>query len=405
MIYEDVWVQERGDGKKRRFVATLKLATAKANGKKDGPSKTLKDEEGKTPRNITTARKMAEEWRQEMERKAESEQGLSASDTETTVPDYIEDMTARREKLPEGSKGRLEGSSAETNRSALRAQIRPTFDGVKLTELTSSQVQKWVNEMSESLKPSTVRKYFNVLNSAMNWAAKQDRIIATNPIGSIDLPGEDEKPPTTIPNEDVDKLKAFLSTALAKPEEAAPELVGIRIAMLTGMRQAEICWLAWEQIDFKANTLTIEDSLGRRDGGYYRKPPKSKRSKRKFPMGTALRELLMQRRAVVEAECEGLGIPFSEELHVIGKVDGAFMRPDHLGKKWVALAELLSIKNTDKERATFHELRHTAATTLINSGVDRALAASILGDTVATIDKYYIGIEPEEQLKAMERLG
>ena len=397
MIYGGVWVQTRDKGKKtERHIAILKYADPKI--RKNGPSKTMH------ARNITTARKMAEEWRQEMEKKAESEQGLSASDTETTVPDYIEDMTARREKLPEGSKGRLEGSSAGTNRSALRAQIRPAFDGVKLAELTSSQVQKWVNEMSVSLKPSTVKKYFNVLNSAMNWAEKQDKIIATNPIVGIDLPGDDEKPPTTIPNEEVEKLKAFLNAALAKPEEAAPELVGIRIAMLTGMRQAEICWLTWEQIDFEANTLTIEDSLGRRNGGYYRKSPKSKRSKRKFPMSTALRELLLQRRAVVEAECEEFGIPFNEALHVIGKVDGTFMRPDHLGKKWVALAELLGIKNTNKERATFHELRHTAATTLINSGVDRALAASILGDTVATIDKYYIGIEPEEQLNAMEQL-
>lgn len=398
MIYGNVWVQTRDKGKKtERYIAILKYADPKI--RKNGPSKTMH------ARNISTARKMAEEWRQEMEKKAESEQGLSASNTETTVPDYIEDMTARREKLPEGSKGRLEGSSAETNRSALRAQIRPTFETVKLNELTGGQVQKWVNEMGKTLKPSTVRKYFNVLNSSMNWAAKQDRIIAANPIGGIDLPGGDEKPPTTIPNEEVEKLKAFLDTALAKPEEAAPELVGIRIAMLTGMRQAEICWLTWKQIDFDANTLTVEDSLGRRDGGYYQKPPKSKRGKRKFPMSKALSELLMQRRAVVEAECEKFSIPFNEELHVIGKIDGTFMRPDHLGKKWVTLAELLSIKNTDKERATFHELRHTAATTLINSGIDRALAASILGDTVATIDKYYIGIEPEEQLKAMEQLG
>lgn len=405
MIYEDVWVQERGEGKKRRYVATLKLSTPKANGKKDGPQKTLKDEQGKTPRNITTARRIAEEWRQEMEQKAASEQGLSSASAATTVPDYIEEMTARREKLPAGSKGRLEASSAETNRSALRAQIRPAFDGVRVKELSQKQVQEWVNEMSRTLKPSSVRKYFNVLNSAMNWAARQDRIIATNPIGSVDLPGEDEQPPTTIPNETVERLRGFLDARLANPAEATPEMAGIRIAMLTGMRQAEICWLTWGQVDFDANTLSVEDSLGRRNGSYYRKAPKSKRGKRKFPMSRTLRELLMRRRETVEEECARLGIDFTEELHVIGRVDGAFMRPDHLGKKWVALAELMNIQNTSGKRATFHELRHTAATTLINSGVDRALAASIIGDTVATIDKYYIGIEPTEQLRAMEQLG
>lgn len=150
MIYEDVWVQERGEGKKCRYVATLKLSTPKANGKKDGPQKTLKDEKGKIPRNITTARRIAEEWRQEMERKAASEQGLSSASAATTVPDYIEEMTARREKLPAGSKGRLETSSAETNRSALRAQIRPAFDGISVKELSQKQVQEWVNEMPQT---------------------------------------------------------------------------------------------------------------------------------------------------------------------------------------------------------------------------------------------------------------
>lgn len=52
---------------------------------------------------------------------------------------------------------------------------------------------------------------------------------------------------------------------------------------------------------------------------------------------------------------------------------------------------------------TMHTLRHTAATNLIRAGVRESVVAAILGDTVETIVRYYVLLEPEDLADGIRR--
>lgn len=53
--------------------------------------------------------------------------------------------------------------------------------------------------------------------------------------------------------------------------------------------------------------------------------------------------------------------------------------------------------------AVIHTLRHTCATRLVQSGVDHGVVADLLGDTIGTIKKTYVHLEPRDLGRAVQR--
>lgn len=54
---------------------------------------------------------------------------------------------------------------------------------------------------------------------------------------------------------------------------------------------------------------------------------------------------------------------------------------------------------------TMHDFRHTYATRLLSSGMDIKTVASLLGDTVATVERVYIHYTDEMRAKAAEDIN
>ena len=52
-----------------------------------------------------------------------------------------------------------------------------------------------------------------------------------------------------------------------------------------------------------------------------------------------------------------------------------------------------------------HDFRHTYATRLLSSGMDIKTVASLLGDTVATVERMYIHYTYEIRAKAAEDIN
>lgn len=52
-----------------------------------------------------------------------------------------------------------------------------------------------------------------------------------------------------------------------------------------------------------------------------------------------------------------------------------------------------------------HDFRHTYATRLLSSGMDIKTVASLLGDTVATVERVYIHYADEMRAKAAEDIN
>jgi hypothetical protein len=67
----------------------------------------------------------------------------------------------------------------------IRTHIRPPWDSVRLSDVSHSDVQRWVTGLD--IAPASVRKVHRVLSMMLAWAVADDRL-AGNPADKISLP-------------------------------------------------------------------------------------------------------------------------------------------------------------------------------------------------------------------------
>lgn len=356
-----------------------------------------KDENGKW-RKITKmlgskrkrdAQKELEAWRAEMEEAALKESGEHPGET---VADYVSRYIESRVSY-------VERSTLRGYRQLLKKQIQPYIGNVLLDELEPDSVQEWVNALSADYKPVVVRKAFVLLKSAMTQAVDRDRL-AKNPTRTVKPPKL--SPPN--PNSLDERGRAALMAMLDIPE-LSPAMLGVKIALYTGMREGEICGLRWRNVDIESGRIKVIDAIGSDGGHYYVKDPKNNRS-REVAFPAALAKSLNERFVAVEKQCLAAGVPFDGGMFVLGGADGSFMPPHYLRCKWNALSNAMELVGTKGKRPTFHDLRHTYATTAISNGVDVKTVSSQLGHANAAMTlNTYTSDDQDAKRRAADAMG
>lgn len=143
-------------------------------------------------------------------------------------------------------------------------------------------------------------------------------------------------------------------------------------ALYTGMRKSEILNLKWSQIDFENSYIDILKSKSGKE--------------RKIPLAVKLKS----------------------ELLNMGKngEDFVFINPEtkkpylDIKKSFASLLKKANITNF-----RFHDLRHTVATRLVESGVDLLIVQELLGHANIQTTMRYAHPVPERKLKAINKLN
>lgn len=151
------------------------------------------------------------------------------------------------------------------------------------------------------------------------------------------------------------------------------------IALLTGMRRAEIATLRWEQVDLKNDLIQLFIT-------------KSK-CPRTIRIPKALTEYL-----------SGLRSKEPFVLHVINK-DGKPVNAETLKSSWRRLRRMLSFKTANGSALRFHDLRHAYACDALMQGMSKEELQVQMGhSTVLMVEKYarYIGHIPHEKVDGMK---
>lgn len=99
---------------------------------------------------------------------------------------------------------------------------------------------------------------------------------------------------------------------------------------------------------------------------------------RALPIADGLMEGLERRRAEQEARCRDAGVPFTDDIFVVGDIDGAFMVPKYANQLFRTFVRTFNIGGG---KCGLHRLRHTFATELIMSGVNPKTVSNWLGHT------------------------
>ena len=332
-------------------------------------------------------------WRAEVAADLDRREGEAVSLAEdedagrnVTVAEALERYLRAKSARDKDGRAEIQDSTASTYRYS-KAHITDYLGDVRLCDLNAARVAWWVSRMKrDKLGVSTREKAHSLLYAMCEQLANTD-VIAKNPCKATrgDHP---EVNPVAMVAGDVARLNTLLDSWGQGPLSPFP--VSVKIALNTGMREAEISALRWRDVTLEGDNplLHVCRAFGRAGGKLYVKDCKNHQD-RMIPVTPELLGLLRERRALVVDQCEELGVPLDPDSYVTGDAGGKFYNPAMLGKRWASYADEHGIVGYDRKGEahplTFHGLRHTYATLALGAGMEHHVLQSILGHSSITI--------------------
>lgn len=288
-----------------------------------------------------------------------------------------------------------------------------------LATLTSLMCQSMLMDLLDHgrqnggpLSTSTVRSIRSTLITCLD-AAKEAGLLTTNPAKAT-------KPPRLIRKE-----KVFLSPAQAQRLLAVAEkgtyyidkttadpgqlyllrcyAVLIRLALVTGMRRGELLGLTWPCVGTDTLSIRYQEQYSP-DKGYYLGTPKTQTSIRTISLDYMTMQVFNDWHQYQKAYASLLGNQFRNPNRlVLTNAFGTFVHPDNFRcRHWAAMCKAADLP----KGCTLHSLRHTAATLMLQAGVDIKTCAQRLGHANATmLLKVYAHVLSENDAKAADTLA
>lgn len=239
------------------------------------------------------------------------------------------------------------------------------FGDKKLSGIAPKDLEDYKLARLKEVKPATINRALGCLKHLFNLAKRWKKFFGENPVTQVEFFEENNKLERILTPEEEERLLAC----------SAPHLRPIVLCALnTGMRKGEILSLKWSNVDLENNIITIEPTN-----------TKSKKTKKLF-INSVLRGILL------EQKLKGGG---SE--HVFLGSDG-----NPIKKLRTSFEKACSRANIKGLR--FHDLRHTAATRMIESGANIVAVSRILGHSTLSMTMRYT--HPEDSVRdALENLA
>jgi integrase len=148
------------------------------------------------------------------------------------------------------------------------------------------------------------------------------------------------------------------------------------LALFTGMRRNEVLALRWGRVDLDKGVIQVREALeATLAHGIRFKTPKSKAGRRDITLPDILIDVLREhRKAQLELRLRlGAGRLHDNDL-LFADIDGNPILPTAFSTRWGEFAERIGMPEL-----TFHMLRHTHASQLIDQGVDIVTISRRLG--------------------------
>ena len=265
----------------------------------------------------------------------------------------------------------LKISTYSTYKNLYETHIKPVFGNKFIGNISSESLQQFIFDKlkngrldgNRGLSRKTVKDIMTIIKISINYAIRENiikekslkyKIPKTDKINEIN----------TFNQEEQSLLFKYIASNLTSKS------VGILLAMSIGLRIGELCGLKWKDIDLQNEILIVNKTLQRiyfrvKKGGKSEiiiSVPKSKNSYRIIPLSRNL-------------------VNFLKILQIDDK----------------------SLEKLKIRKLKFHSLRHTFATTAIESGIDYKTVSEILGHaSVNTTLELYTHPKIEHKKKCIE---
>lgn len=268
-----------------------------------------------------------------------------------------------------------------------RAHIVPSLGAVKLSELTTPQIQAFYNHLQrEGLASKSVRNIHGILTKCLSTAV-QVGYLRNNPASAVTLPKVVKKDIQPLTDEQV---RDFLRVSAADEYE-----ILLKVILFTGLRESEAIGLTWDCIDFKAGTVTICKQLQKRplsDGGFTFAPLKNDKTRIIKPAASVIallsrrwKEQTEQRLRAGEAWQGWQSAEERKAALVFTTLTGTNLSPQTVYNHYKKLSAQIGAPDS-----RVHDLRHTFAVLSLQNGDSVKTVQGNLGHATAafTLDKY-----------------
>lgn len=337
-----------------------------------------RDRDGRQRSGTFLTKRDANKWITQQEAEQEAGTWVDPVGPRTLVRDYAKGWLAGRA----GKAPRTRAKDA----SYMSSQILPKWGGWQIGDIETVHVRAWLSEMSAAgSAPESINCYYATFRSMMEQAS-EDNVIRRNPckLNRGDRPTARPKAWVILDPEQMDVL-----VALAPDRYKAL----VRLACWSGMRWSEIVALKWGQVDLARGTVRVERAVESEHPLRYGPPKGGPRGRRTIALDPKTVELLTEhlrmfgRADLVFTSAKGGSLSASAFRQRVWS--GSPARPAEHRK---AVSGIVSQAFLDPE-PTFHDLRHSHATLMIEMGMDLDTLSKRLGHsrTSITQDRYVHG--------------
>lgn len=281
-------------------------------------------------------------------------------------------------------------STIKTAENAINNHIVPAIGGVKLSAIKPEHARLLVSRMAQTLKPSTLKLVYGLFASSMKMAVEEGMISRSPCTKRVTLPPSPAKRPNYCTAE---QTKAIINE-LKEGLYALP----IYMCITLGVRRGEALGLKWA--DIEGNRLHIHMQLSVVGCDVTYKPPKTKRSDRWLDIPPSLQVMLNAHRKKQLEQKLKYGPAYADEGFVCAGEGGGCLSPHTMSMTTKRIFRKLGLP----EETKLHDLRHTYATLLYQAGYPIDVVADLLGDTVETAQKYYVGEDKKRQQEAAKTM-
>ena len=281
----------------------------------------------------------------------------------------------------------------ELYRQTVTSHIVPVLGHIKLKDMRPDHVQSLYNTKLESgASNRTVRLIHTVLHIALNQALKIG-LIGRNPSDAVIKPKLIKKEMKTLTDTQVQTL---LFAARGTRHEVLYQL-----AVTTGLREGELLGLKWSDLDWVTRHVKVQRQLQWLSGqGLVFSEPKSAAARRVIVLGTATIEKLRKHYQQQQWERLAAGDRWVENDLIFPTTKGTPSNWRSLVRSFKKLLQTSSLPNI-----RFHDLRHTAATLMLQQGIHPKVVQERLGHSQVSLTlNTYSHVLPNMQEEAAEKI-
>lgn len=312
--------------------------------------------------------------------------GVTVKLTDMSVADYFEYW------MTNYAKKNLKYNTIKNYQNVLNNYIVPKLGNYHMKAISPAVIQKFVNEISheinkrtnERLSKHSVEIIMTIVKEAFKRAVYPYEIIKQNPASYVDMPKYAPTPQSSRQSLKIITFEQYQQILNLNPV-SSPFHMPLVIAFNTGMRRGEVLGLTWDHINLEARTIEVTQQMIQKGNGIFDiETPKSAASFRTISIGQDLVIELKKQRQRQSENRLAYGALYQNNNFVCTYPNGEPVLPGYIKYKSSKIQRDMGFP------FSFHSLRHTHATMLLDAGEKPKVVQQRLGHSriSTTMDTY-----------------